>query len=234
MSFIKKIFNKDINDSVHNQLVRFGKGVYNNRAVIKFQKGKEIKVNSTFEYANDFVELISEIVSKINVFGIVLSKEDISSLLKQNKIKGIGEEKKGGLYYQNNIEEQILNGEQLKILTKESYFTLLDINAEEIEFKCKKKLPKPGKSEGKVDDKFCILKADLKYWHKIREEFFPDIPENAKKGNAKHTFEIQKIIAPEGEKDYEKIRVMSKRAGKLTRYLEIDKQESKREVEFEV
>ena len=234
MSFIKKIFNKDINDSVHNQLVRFGKGVYNNRAVIKFQKGKEIKVNSTFEYANDFVELISEIVSKINVFGIVLSKEDISSLLKQNKIKGIGEEKKGGLYYQNNIEEQILNGEQLKILTKESYFTLLDINAEEIEFKCKKKLPKPGKSEGKVDDKFCILKADLKYWHKIREEFFPDIPENAKKGNAKHTFEIQKIIAPEGEKDYEKIRVLSKRAGKLTRYLEVDNQESKREVEFEV
>ena len=109
----------------------------------------------------------------------------------------------------------------------------LDAKADGIEFKCKKKLPKPGKSEGKVDDKFCVLKADLKYWNKIRENFFPDVPENAKKCAAKHTFEIQKIIIPEGEKDYEKIRIFSKRAGKIKRILEIDKKEEIKECEFE-
>ncbi len=233
MSFIKKIFKKEIDDSVHQQFVRFGKGSYNDRAIIKFQKGKEIKINSTFEYANDFVELITEIAEKTIISGIVLSKENISNLLHQNNIKGIGEEKKGGLYFLNNIEEQELNNKQLKLLVKESYFTLLDIKADGIEFKCKKKLPKPGKSEGKADDKFCILKADLKYWNKIRESFFSDVPENAKKCFAKHTFEIREIIIPDGEKDYEKIRLLSKRAGKIKRILEIDKKEEFRECEFE-
>ena len=233
MSFIKKIFKKEIDDSVHGQFVRFGKGTYEGRAVIKFQRGKEIKISSAFEYVNDFAELISEIAENTIISGIVLSKENISNLLNQNNIKGIGEEKGGGLYFKNNIEEQELNNKQLKLLVKESYITLLDIKANGIEFKCKKKLPKPGKSEGKIDDKFCVLKADLKYWNKIRENFFSDVPENAKKCTAKHTFVIQKIIIPEGEKDYEKIRVLSKRAGKIKRILEVDKKEEIRECEFE-
>ena len=233
MSFIKKIFNKEIDDSVHGQFVRFGKGTYENRAVIRFQRGKEIKISSTFEYVNDFAELISEITERTIISGIVLSKEDISILLSQNNIKVIGEEKKGGLYFQNNIEEQELNNNQLKLLVKESYITLLDIKANGIEFKCKKKLPKPGKGEGKVDDKFCVLKTDLRYWNKIRENFFSDVSENAKKCKIKHTFEIKKIITPEREKDYEKIRIFSKRAGKVKRFLEIDKKEEVRECEFE-
>ena len=233
MGFIKKVFDKDIDEGVHQQFVRFGKGIYENRAVVKFMKSKEIKVNSTFEYANDFVKLISELAGIMNVSGIILSKEEISGLMSKNSIKGNSETKRGGLYYENNINSQELNSEQLKILEKESYFALLDIKAEGIEFKCKKKLPKPGKSAAKVDDKFCVLKADLKYFHKIKEEFFPDVPEDAKKCSVKHTFEIQKIIPPEGEKDYEKIRLLSKRAGKLTRILEIDKKETKRECEFE-
>ena len=233
MSFIKKIFDKRSDESVHSQFVRFGKGTFNERALIKFIKTKEVKISSSFEYVNDFVELISEIADKMNISGIVLSKEDISNIMKQNLIKGDAETKRGGLYYLNNIEQQEISKNQLKILVKESYFTLLDISANGIEFKCKKKLPKPGKSEGKIDDKFCSLKTDLKYWDKIRENFFSDFPKNARKGSAKHTFEIHKIIAPPGEKDYEKIRLLSKRAGKIKRILEVDKKEETRELEFE-
>jgi len=233
MSFIKKILEKKSDESVHNQFVRFGKGTFNGRALIKFIKTKEVKISSSFEYANDFVELITDIVDKMNVSGIVLTKENISGIMKENNILGNAKTKRGGLYYLNNIDSQDLNQNQLKLLMKESYFTLLDIDAEGIAFKCKKKLPKPGKSEKKIDDKFCSLKADLKYWDKLKECFFSDFPSDARKGSAKHTFEIQNIIAPTGEKDYEKIRLLSKRAGKIRRILDINKNEEINEFEFE-
>lgn len=228
MSFIKKIFNKEIDDSVHRQFVRFGKGTYKDRAVIKFQKGKEIKVSSTFEYANDFVELIAEI-SNAKFTGIVLSKDSLEEFFAGVDRETL-ETKKAGMYV-NNVNE--IESEIIKELNNKAYYFLLDAKADGIEFKCKKKLPKPGKGEGKSDDKFCILKADSKYWNKIRESFFSDVPENVKKCIAKHSFDIQEIISPEGEKDYEKIRVFSKRAGKIKRFLEIDKKEEVKECEFE-
>ncbi|MFA4953653.1 MAG: hypothetical protein WC584_05500 [Candidatus Pacearchaeota archaeon] len=228
MNFIKKIFNNKIDDSVHRQFVRFGKGIYKNRAIIKFQKGKEIKISSTFEYVSDFVELIAEI-SDAKFTGLILSKNGLKEFF-ASKNKETLETKKAGMYV-NNINE--IESKIIKELKDKTYYFLLDAKADGIEFKCKKKLPKPGKSEGKADDKFCVLKADLKYWSKIKENFFPDVPENAKKCIAKHSFDIKNIIAPEGEKDYEKIRVLSKRAGKLKRILEIDKKEEFRECEFE-
>ncbi len=229
MSFIKKIFNKKSDDSVHRQFVRFGKGIYENRAVIKFQKGKEIKISSSFEYANDFVELIAEL-SDAKFTGIILSKNSLEEFFESRNRETL-ESKKAGVYVNsvNEIESKIIL--ELKDLV---YYMLLDVKSDGIEFKCKKKLPKPGKNEAKIDSKFCVLKADLKYWNKIRETFFPDIPENAKKCKASHTFEITNIIAPEGEKDYEKIRVLSKRAGKIVRFLKVDKKEEKKECEFSV
>ena len=226
MNFIKKVFERKIDDSVHRQFVRFGKGIYKNRAVIKLQKGKEIKISSTFEYANDFVDIISMSVSDMNVSGIILSKEKIDNKhLKNEKLKA-------GIY--NYDIDGNVSSSELKDILHKSYFVLADIKTEGIEFKCKKKLPKPGKGgEGKSDDKFCVLKADLKYWPKIKESFFSDVPENVKKCKAKHIFDIQKIIQPEGEKDYEKVRLLSKRAGKITRTLEIDKKQEMRECEFE-
>ena len=96
-----------------------------------------------------------------------------------------------------------------------------------IEDKAQSKAIAGGKGgEGKVDDKFCVLKAEVKHFSKIKDEFFPDVPENTKKARASHTFEITEIVLPQGEKDYEKIRVLSKRAGKLIRHLEIDETEN--------
>jgi len=228
MSFIKKIFHGEVDKKTHNQFVRFGKGTYENRAVIKLQKSKDIKVSSTLEYANDFVELIAGI-SDARFTGIMLSKENLEEFFKSKDREAL-ESKKAGLYVYNvnEIESKIINEIKEKV-----YYFLLDAKVEGIEFKCKKKLPKPGKSNTKIDDKFCVLRADLKYWPKIRDEFFSDVPENAKKVNVKHTFEIKNIITPLGIKDYEQLRVLSKRAGKITRFLEIDKQESKKECEFE-
>ena len=99
--------------------------------------------------------------------------------------------------------------------------------------KIKKKLPKPGKNEDKIDGKFCQLEVDEKSYSKIKEDLFWDLPD-AKKINVKHKLFIENIIMPEGEKDFAKIRELAKRKGKIIREAEIDGQKITKEYEFEV
>ncbi|MBU1136430.1 MAG: hypothetical protein ABIG37_03270 [Nanoarchaeota archaeon] len=231
--FIKKIFQGSVDEKIHSQFVRFGKGNYEGRAIIVIHKTKKIKLKASFEYANDFVNLVSEFGGGI-VSGIVLSKDDISNTISENNIKANSETKKGGLFYKNNLAEQELNKEQIKKLLDNSYFSLLDIQGKDFILKIKKKIPKPGKSgEKKTDDKFCQLEANLKYFSQIKEAFFWDV-QDCKKIKAMHTYEINELIIPQGEKDFEKIRLLTKRKGKIIRKLEIDKREETKEKELEV
>lgn len=231
MNFIKKIFLGKGDESVHRQFVRFGKGEYRNRALLSLWKTKNIKIKSSFEFANDLVKLCSGL-GNLNVSGIILTKEDISGMMSMNRIKGDAEKKRGGLYYQNNIIDQELNGEQMRKLEESSYFALLNMEAPGIKLKIKPKLPKPGKGEDKIDDKFCQLEIDEKYYMTAKEDLFWDLPD-CKKAAIAHTFVIRDIILPKGEKDYAKIRELAKRKGKIIRIANIDGKEVKKEAEFE-
>jgi hypothetical protein len=230
MSFIKKIFDGEVDESVHKYFIRFGKGEYRGRFPLSLWKAKKIKVKSGFEFANDLVILCASL-GNCKVSGIVLSKEDISKVMSENNIQGNSETKKGGLYYQNNLESQELSSDQLMNLEKESYFTLLDIEGEGFKLKMKKKLPKPGKSEDKIDDKFCQFEAEEKYYSKIKDNFFWDV--EGKKISISHNVFVDEIIRPEGETDFAKIRENSKRKGKIVRKIVIDGSEGEKDVEFE-
>jgi len=230
MNFVKKIFEEKSDDSVHMQFTRFGKGEYHGRFVLNLWKTKKVKLKSSFEFANDFVRIVSEL-GPAKVSGVVMSKQDISGILSKNNIQGNSEEKKGGLYYINNIPSQELKSAQLVELENASYFALLDIEGKDFSVKIKKKLPKPGKDEGKIDDKFCQLEADDKYYSKIKEDFFWDVP-TAKKISAKHIVAISEIVMPKDEKDYAKIREFAKRKGKIIRKIEIDGEETNSEKTF--
>jgi len=213
--FIKEIFNGDSEKS-HNQFVRFGKGKFENRAVLNLQKTSKIKLKGSFEWANDFVEVASELTN-IKFSGIILSKEKL----------GLDNEKmKSGIFQYEVLD---IDSEKIKEIRDKIYTMLLDGEGEGIILKMKKKLPKPGKSEGKIDNKFCQLEADLKYWPEIKDAFM--LPE-CKKCKISHTYIIEEIVAPKDEKDFEKIRILAKRRGKIIRNLEIDKKESKEEKEF--
>lgn len=212
--FIKEIFNGN-SERAHNQFVRFGKGKFENRAVLNLQKTNKIKLRGSFEWTNDFVETASELAS-IKFSGIILSKEKLD--LENEKIKS-------RVYH---YEVSDINSDKIKEIRNKIYTMLLDGEGEGVILKIKKKLPKPGKAEGKIDDKFCQLEADLKYWDKIKEAFM--LPE-CKKCRISHTFEINEIILPKDEKDFEKIRVLAKRKGKIIRKLEVDKKEEKEEKE---
>lgn len=232
MSFIKKILKGEIDESVHNQFIRFGKGNFSGRAAAVFRKtpGK-VKIGGSFEYSNDFASL-AEKFGGGKVSGKILSKEDISSIMSKNNIKGTSETKRGGLFYGNSIDEQNLGKEQMKELLENSYFCLLDIQGEGFELKTKKNLPKPGKSENsKIDDKFCQLDIDEKYWPIVKDTFFWDLPE-CKKGKVSHKYVINELILPPGEKDFEKIRLQAKRKGKIIRSIEAEGNEKKVEKEM--
>jgi hypothetical protein len=221
--FIKKIFENKTNESVHKQFVRFGKGTFGMRAVINARISGQVKVSSTFELANDFLEFIASLSPKMKVSGIILSKE---------KLGLENERKKTGLF-EYSIEREMGSEEMKKILDK-CYFALLDCSAQGIELRVKKKLPKPGKSgESKVNDKFCVLDLDLKFLAKFKDEFFWDI-NDFKKARAEHTFIITDIIMPAGEKDFEKIRQEAKRKGKIIRKVIVDGKEIVKEKEFSV
>ncbi|MBU0958942.1 MAG: hypothetical protein KKB31_03270 [Nanoarchaeota archaeon] len=231
MNFIRKVFEKKVDESTHRQFTRFGKGEYKGRFFLGFTKTKKIKVKSSFEFANDLVEIAAGF-GEARVSGIVLSKKDISEDMSKKGIQCNAESKKGGLYYENQIPVQDLKPAQTLELEKASYFSLLDIEGEDFRVKMKKKLPKPGKDERKIDDKFCQLEADEKYCSKIKEDLFWDLPE-VKKASIKHSVIIGSIIMPQGEKDYAKIRELSKRKGKLIRHIDADGQTTQKETTFE-
>lgn len=214
--FIKKIW-QGKGEEAHSSFIRFSKGKYENRAALSLQKDSKIKLGGGFEWANDFVNLVSELAG-MKFFGIILSKEPL----------GLGNEKKKSGIFEYNVE---IDSEKIKELRNRVYCMLLDASGEGISLKMKKKLPKPGKSGSlKIDDKFCQLEADLKYWPQIKEAFM--LPE-CKKAKISHTYIINDLILLQGEKDFAKIRELTKRKGKIIRKMKIDGQESEEEKEFE-
>lgn len=216
--FIKKIFLKSIDEDVHRQFIRFSKGTFSGRAALNLQKKEKIKLGGSFEFANDFVNLVSELAD-CRFSGIILSKEELPEFAGRDKT-AIKE------YVVENV-----NSGKIKEIKDKVYTMLLDAEGPGISLKMKKKLPKPGKSGNlKIDDKFCILEADLKYWPQLREFFM--LPE-CKKAKISHIYIISDIILPKGEKDFAKIREIARRKGKIVRKMEVDGQARGEEIEFE-
>jgi len=197
-SFIKKIWQGN-GEEAHYQFVRFSKGIFKNRAVLNLHKTSKIKLKGSFEWANDFVNLANEL-GNMKFSGIILSREELE----------LENEKKKKAIFQYEVLD--LSSEKINEIKNKAYALLLSGEGEGIILKIKKKLPKPGKSEKKIDDKFCQLELDLKYWDKVKEAFmFPE----GKKFRVSHIFEINEIIIPEGEKDFEKISFLQKEKVKL-------------------
>ena len=214
-SILKKVFAGKSDDDSHRYFVRFGKGEYARRFLISFARGKTIKMKASFEFANDLVKFVRE-NSTLKFSGKVLTKD---------KVAGREGKKKAGVFVyeleQASLEE-----------FENAYFYLLDANNSDLILKIKKSLPKPGKDAEKIDDKFCALEADVKYWPKLKEVFFWDAPE-AKRAEIEHTLKITDIILPKDEKDPAKVREKAKRKGVILRKITADGKETLKEMPVE-
>ncbi|MEX2017349.1 MAG: hypothetical protein WD876_02655, partial [Candidatus Pacearchaeota archaeon] len=168
MNFIKEIFNGKVSESSHRQFVRFGKGEYRGRAILGLWKtAKGIKLKSSFEFVNNFVLFAAEL-EEISFSGSIWSKDELPGLS--------GKKKEGKIIY----EVKNINSSQVKSLADKAYYFLLSGEGSSIKLKIKGKLPKPGKGEGKVDEKFCQMEMDEKYYKAVKDDFFWDMPEGKK------------------------------------------------------
>jgi len=218
--FIKKIFENKVDEAVHSQFTRFGKGSFENKTVFGVRRNGKIKLNSTFELANELVLFAAQSAKKLKVNGIIFSKEPL-------RFEG---KKKGGLFVYN-VEKEF-DAEEVKEILKKAYYLLLDCSGEGVLLKMKKKLPRPKPSgEAKVNDRFCILELDKRFWTDLKEEFLFGLPD-AKKYSIKHSFFISEIILPSGQNSPEELRIKAKRKGKVIRIATIDGKEERKEKEF--
>lgn len=208
---MKKIIIGKVDEDSKRYFLRFGKGDYKKRFLISFTKGSKVKIRASFEFANDFVNFVKE-NKDVKFSGKILSRDKVP-----NKI---GRKKAGSFVYEiseSSIEE-----------FENVYFYLLNANEGDIVLKIKKSLPKPGKSEDKIDDKFCSLDLDLKYWAKAKEAFFWDAPE-CKKAKIEHDIIINSVEIPENVDSPEKIRELAVRKGKIIRKIDCDGKEGEKE-----
>jgi hypothetical protein len=220
MNFIKEIFQGKSSEISHRQFIRFGKGEYGRRALIGLWKTKSIKIKGSFEYANDFVLFVADL-GNVSFNGDIWSKEPIEGLE--------GKKKSGKWVYEvNNFPSN-----QVKNLAGRVYYFLLNADQEGIKLKIKSKLPKPGKNEEKIDDKFCQMELDEKYYKMAKDDFFWDLPDG-RKTEVEHKLLINEIVMPKtNEKDFAKLREMAKRKGKIIRKAVVDGKEIKKEIDFE-
>lgn len=229
MNFIKKVFDESIDEEVHLQFQKFSKGEFRDKALIKSKKSKDkYTIIATAEFANEMVRAVAEKLGeeKTSIKGIIVSTNDLTGQLDfEDKKQAMGIKK----YI---IDREMTGNEIIKLLDKfPKAFFALSFEAGENKLKIKPKAPKSAKSKNKGEKPkpdFCRLKTNDK---ELGKSFVFEKPD-FKEAEINHTFLINELVLPEGEKDFAKIREMAKRKGKIIREAVIDGQEINSEKEF--
>ncbi|MEK6948367.1 MAG: hypothetical protein AABX19_03945 [Nanoarchaeota archaeon] len=231
MNFIKKIFENKVDDTVHRQFKRFSKGNFENRALVDIKVGSNVKVKTSFEYANDFARFMANTIKdKVKISGGVITTKDIKKDLDfeptVKQFAGV----KTYLIENEMSKDQIIN---LMDKFPDALF-LFSLTTEYGTLKTKVKAPKAGKA-GKGDEEpkadYCVFSTSDKNFVK---EFAFDIKEPFKSLFIKHTFVVESLVVPEEYKnDLEKARMNARRKGKIIRNLTIDEKQEVKEMNFE-
>ena len=230
MNFIKKIVDNKIDDLVHAQFQKFSKGEFRDRAIIKVKKtGKKYNITTSAEFANGLVDVVARELGKNKtlVKGAIVSTSDLTEKLDFKDKKQF----QGVKRYL--IEKEMSGDEILKLLEEfpKSFFAL-SFESESSKLKIKPKAPKSSKAKsGEKSPKpdFCRLSTTNE---ELGQSFVIETSD-FKLAEINHTFFIEDIVFPKGEKDYSKIREMAKRKGKIVRTSIINEKESSREIKFE-
>lgn len=234
MNFIKRVFDKKIDDETHAQFQKFSRGEFKNRAIIKIKKVKEkYTVLTTSEFANEFVKIVAEKLGneKTNVSGVLVSTADLGNQIDyQSKKQFMG-------IKQYVLNKEMSGNEIVGLIEKfpKVFFALSFDSGKGDILKIKAKAPKSAKPKNKDEapkPDFCkLITNDEKI---IKEIIWESDFKNAE---IFHDFIIESIVIPESikkEKDFAIVREKSLRKGKVVRRGMIDDKEINEVVDFEV
>jgi len=233
MNFIKKIFNKEMNEEVHLQFQKFSRGEFRDRALIVAKRtGNKYTINTSAEFANELVAEMAERLghNSAKIMGAIVSTLNLNIDYKEKKqFQGV----------KRFLIEKEMTGQEIIELIKNypKAFFALSFEADGSILKVKPKAPKSGKPSSKGEDApkadFCKLITNDK---SFAEDFVFERQE-FKQAEIKHTFIIEEIVVPETlkkEKDFALVREKALRKGKIIREGKIDGQNIRKEAEFEV
>jgi hypothetical protein len=233
MNFIKKIFNNQIDEKVHTQFVRYGKGTFGDRALLEIHvQAKKVKIKTSAEYINELVQFLANTIEeKTQVKGIIFSTRNLTeeSNIDFQEIKNAMGVKK------HIINQELTKDTILETIEKFPYASInLSFKTDKGELKIKEKAPKAPKA-GKKDKgpkaDYCVFTTEDR---SILEDFAFDIKEQFKKASINHTIVIEDITIPEEYKDdFAQARLKGIRKGKITRKITIDEKEIISEINFE-
>ncbi len=233
MNFIKKVFDKKIDEDVHSQFQKFSRGEFRDRAIIKVKKVKDkYTISTTAEFANELVRLMAEKLgsNKTKVTGAIISTLDLGKQIDFNTRKQFMGIKQYG------IERDMSGKEILELIEKfPKVFFALSFSVGEEVLKIKAKAPKSAKPKSKDEapaPDFCkLITTD----EKVAKDFVWE-KNDFKLAEISHDFMIDSIVIPNSlkeEKDFAVVREKSLRKGKVIRRGMIDDKEMNSEVEFE-
>jgi hypothetical protein len=233
MNFIKKVQEKNFDESVHLQFQKFSKGEFRNRALIEAKNSNgNYTIKTSAEFANDLVKDLAEKLgnNKTMITGSIIGTNDLKGILDFKKISQF----QGVKNY--SIEKEMSGSEIINLINKfPKNFFALSFSVGEDSLKIKPKAPKSGKPGTKGGDipkiDFCVIKTKDK---KLAESFIFENPE-FKSAKIVHDFLINSIEMPPELKisqDFALIREKSKRIGKILRKAEIDEKKSEKELEL--
>jgi len=234
-SFLKKIFSNKKDDEVHNEFIKFSRGVFNNKYVIEAKKQSDkYSIKTSAEFANFLVKkCLEKAIGEIDVTGIIVSTLDLRK--ESGYLFSPGEKVKQFM----GIKQLIVEGkiDTKKILdTMEKYpraFYALSFKTNDSELKIKQKAPKSAKpsNKGEADVKadFCSLKTNDR---EIINDLFFDFPD-FKEIKINHSIQIDNIVLPKNIDDPVKIRELAVRKGKIIRKIVVDGKIIQKEQIFE-
>lgn len=233
MNFIKKVQEKNFDESVHLQFQKFSKGEFRNRALIEAKNSNgNYTVRTSAEFANELVKSLAQKLgnNKTKVTGSIIGTNDLKGILDFKKISQF----QGVKNY--SMEKEMSGSEILDLINKfpRNFFALSFSVGEDV-LKIKPKAPKSGKPGSKGEEApkadFCILKTKDK---NLVEAFIFENPE-FKTAKVAHNFIIESIEVPaelKTSQDFALIREKSKRVGKILRKAEIDGNKSEKILEL--
>jgi hypothetical protein len=234
MNFIKKVFDKQIDEDAHLQFQKFSRGEFRNRALIKVKKVKnKTTITTTAEFANEFVQIVAEKLekNKTKVTGAIISTFDLGKEIDyQNKKQFMG--------IKQYIIDKEMSGDEIVGLIKKFprvFFALSFDSGKGDILKIKAKAPKSAKPKTKDEaptPDFCKLITEDE---QIAKSFVFE-KSDFKLAEIYHDFFIDSIVIPDeikNERDFAIVREKSHRKGRIVRRAVIDGKETKEEINFE-
>jgi hypothetical protein len=239
MNFIKKIFDKQIDEEVHLQFQKFSRGEFKNRALVKVKNSAgKYSIITTAEFANELVKTLAEKLGneKAKITGGIISTVNLKEIPKYNTLLANATVKQFQGVKNYLIEVEMTGKEIIEIIDAfPKAFFALSFSAGDSVLKIKAKAPKSAKPKNKDEapsPDFCKLTTKDK---EIARSFVWE-KDDFKLAEISHDFLIDEIVIPDSiknEKDFAVVREKSHRKGRIVRRGAIDGKEIKEEINFE-